>query len=106
MPIEEDVPMAHSMEPNLRKLGVPTRLVKGKVELDQEYVICREGEILGSGQTTLLKAFGVATAEFRVELRAYWEKETGKVVVLGEGDAGGGMDIDVEQEEDGEDDFP
>ena len=72
---EEDVPMAHSMEPNLRKLGPPTRLVKGKIQLENEYPVCMEGDILGSGQTTLLKMFGVATAEFKVEVLAWWSAE-------------------------------
>lgn len=67
---EDDVLMAHSMEPELRKLGVPTRLVKGKIELDNEYVVCEEGKVLDSRQTRLLKMFGVATAEFRVRLVA------------------------------------
>jgi len=84
IPVEEDVPLAHSIEPGLRKLGVPTRLVKGRVELDGDFVVCREGEVLGSGQTTLLKMFGVTMAEFRVGVEAYWERDTGKVVVLGE----------------------
>ena len=79
---EEDVPLAHSIEPTLRKLGVPSRLVKGLIELGEEYTVCREGEVLGSGQTSLLKMFGVATAEFRVELRAYWTASTGDVAVL------------------------
>ena len=102
IPIEEDVPLAHSIEPTLRKLGVPTRLVKGKIELENEYVVCREGEVLGSGQTTLLKMFGVATAVFAVEIRAYWVKETGEVVVLKQGDSGGadgGMDVDAEEDD-------
>ncbi|MCJ1402009.1 mRNA turnover 4 [Xylographa trunciseda] len=99
IPIEEDLPLAHSIEPTLRKWGVPTRLVKGKVELDGEYVVCQEGEVLGSGQTTLLKMFGVATAEFGVELKAYWVKEKAEVVVLAEGEAGGGeLDGDEEDE--------
>ena len=83
IPVEEDVPLAHSTEPGLRKLGLPTRLVKGRVELDAEFVVCREGETLGSGQTTLLKAFGVAMAEFRVEVVAWWERETESVEVVG-----------------------
>lgn len=91
--VEEDVPLAHSVEPGLRKLGLPTRLVKGKVELDGEFVVCREGEVLGSGQTTLLKMFGVAMAEFRVGIEAYWERETGEVTVVGEGV---GRKLDVE----------
>lgn len=85
VPEEEDVPLAHSVEPNLRKLGLPTRLVKGKVELDGEFVVCKEGDVLGSGQTTLLKMFGVAMAEFRVGVEAHWERETGEVTVVGEG---------------------
>lgn len=82
----EDVPVAHSVEPNLRKLGVPTRLVKGKVELDREFEVCKEGDMLGSGQTTLLKMFGVATAEFKVGVKAYWEAATGDVKLLGNDD--------------------
>ncbi|KAL8785064.1 MAG: hypothetical protein Q9213_003569 [Squamulea squamosa] len=79
IPISEDVPLAHSLEPSLRKLGVPTRLEKGRVMLDEEFQVCKEGDLLGSGQTTLLKMFGVAMAEFGVEIRAWWVKETGTV---------------------------
>ncbi|MCJ1388128.1 mRNA turnover 4 [Xylographa bjoerkii] len=100
IPIEEDLPLAHSIEPTLRKWGVPTRLVKGKVELEGEYVVCQEGEVLGSGQTTLLKMFGVATAEFGVDLKAYWVKEKAEVVVLAKGEAGDG-----EGDSDGEDEL-
>ena len=96
---EEDVPLAHGVEPSLRKWGVPTRLVKGRVELENEYVVCRAGEVLGSGQTTLLKMFGVATAEFGVELRAYWVKEGAEVVVLTEGEAEGGREVREDGEE-------
>ena len=101
MAVEEDVPLAHSIEPTLRKWGVPTRLVKGRVELEGAYVVCREGEVLGSGQATLLKMFGVATAEFGVDLKAYWVKETAEVVVVAEGEAGGGG----EGAEDGEEEL-
>ena len=98
------MPLAHSVEPNLRKLGLPTRLVKGRVVLDGEYVVCREGEVLGSGQTALLKMFGVAMAEFRVGVEAYWERETGEVTVVGEGAErevdGEGMDVEGEDAED------
>lgn len=105
IPAEEDVPMAHSMEPGLRKLGVPTRLVKGKIVLGEDggegYTVCREGEVLGSGQTTLLKMFGVATAEFRVVVKAYWSRDSGEVVVLEGVDKGqgvGGMEVDGNDE--------
>lgn len=70
IPAEEDVAMAPGMEPELRKLGMPTSLVRGKITLQNEYEVCREGQILDSRQTRLLKLFGVATAEFKVQLVA------------------------------------
>lgn len=65
-----DVPMAHSLEPELRKLGMVTRLERGKITLDNEYRVCKEGEVLDSRQTRLLKLFGVATADFKMDLVA------------------------------------
>ncbi|KAI5309395.1 mRNA turnover and ribosome assembly protein [Ascosphaera atra] len=84
VPAEYDEPMSHTIEPQLRKLGVPTRLVKGKItlEMDGGYQVCREGQTLDSRQTTLLKMFGVKMAEFRVEMKALWKRETGEVEVL------------------------
>jgi mRNA turnover protein 4 len=70
LPAEEDVPMAHSLEPELRKLNVPTTLVKGKITLQNPYAVCEEGDVLDSRQTRLLKLFGVATADFTVQLSA------------------------------------
>lgn len=76
VPAEYDVPMEHSIEPELRRLGVPTRMVKGKVVLGDEdgsgeaYVVCKEGDVLDSRQTRLLKMFGVCLSEFRVKISA------------------------------------
>lgn len=70
IPEEEDVPLGHSLEPELRKLNVPTSLKKGKVWLENEYVVCEEGQTLDSRQTRLLKLFGVAMADFTVEVLA------------------------------------
>lgn len=67
---EDDVPMSHSTEPELRRLGVPTRLERGIIVLDSEYEVCKVGQVLDSRQTRLLKLFGVATAEFKVQLVA------------------------------------
>ncbi|KAK1835217.1 mRNA turnover and ribosome assembly protein [Podospora conica] len=90
VPAEDDVPVAHTLEPEFRKLGLPTRMVSGKVVLgaDEEtgagYTVCREGEVLDSRQTRVLKLFSICTAEFRVQLMAYWTKETGEVTELAE----------------------
>lgn len=92
--VEEDVPLSHTVEPTLRKLGVPTRLVKGKVQLEGGYVVCREGDVLGARETSLLKMFGVAMAEFGVEIRAWWSAATGEVTVAEEETGGEGMDVE------------
>ncbi|KAL0263649.1 mRNA turnover and ribosome assembly protein [Diplodia seriata] len=76
LPVEEDVPLPHPVEVTVRKWGMPTRLEKGKVMLDQPYTICTEGQTLNSHQTALLKLFGVAMAEFRIKFLAYYNKES------------------------------
>lgn len=84
---EDDVEMAHSMEPELRKLGMPTSLVKGKITLQNEYEVCKEGKVLDSRQTRLLKLFGVAMAEFRIKLIAYWSAAEHTVTEVEGGEA-------------------
>ncbi|EHA27906.1 hypothetical protein CBS63078_9130 [Aspergillus niger] len=93
IPVSEDEPLSHTIEPELRKLGVPTRLVKGKVMLEltegqEGFPVCREGEVLDSRQTTLLKMFGVVMAEFHVALKAHWTRESGEVEILEKDEAG------------------
>ena len=98
LPPEDDVLLQHSTEPALRKLGLPTRMEKGNVVLNDAFEVCKEGEVLGSGQTSLLKMFGVAMAEFRVGVRAYWTRETEEVTAV-EGIAGlPRMDLDEESD--------
>ncbi|KAJ5152188.1 hypothetical protein N7492_010483 [Penicillium capsulatum] len=96
IPTANDEPISHTIEPALRKLGVPTRLVKGKVMLeltdDQEgYPVCRKGEVLDSRQTTLMKMFGVTSSEFKVDLKAHWTRSTGEAKILDQGS----MDVDA-----------
>ncbi|ATY63854.1 60S acidic ribosomal P0 [Cordyceps militaris] len=85
VPAEHDVPLEHTLEPELRRLGVPTRMVKGRVVLGDEdgegeaYVVCKEGDVLDSRQTRLLKMFDVCLSEFKVKVLAYWSAATGEV---------------------------
>lgn len=81
---EDDVPVQHSVEPMLRKWGLPTRLEKGKVVLDDDYTVCVEGKGLDSHQTAVLKFFGVAMAEFKIKLLAYWTADGGEVTKVEE----------------------
>ena len=76
VPADNDVPLSHTLEPELRRLGVPTRMVRGKVVLGEEsgegegYVVCKEGDVLDSRQTRLLKMFDLCMSEFRVKVLA------------------------------------
>ncbi|CAK4034013.1 mRNA turnover [Lecanosticta acicola] len=89
VPAEDDVALPHSLEVTVRKWGMPTRLDKGKVVLDQEYTICQEGKEMNSHQTALLKLFGIAMAEFKVDIKAYWSAATQEVTeVDSQADAG------------------
>ncbi|KAK4239871.1 ribosome assembly factor mrt4 [Achaetomium macrosporum] len=119
VPPENDVPVAHTLEPELRRLGMPTRMVKGKVCLGGDengdgmtegYTICKEGDVLDSRQTRLLKLFSICMSEFRVSLLAYWSAASGEVTELEagknrrkEGSANGDkMDEDEDDEEEDE----
>ncbi|XP_072042226.1 mRNA turnover protein 4 homolog [Amphiura filiformis] len=62
----------HNMEPQLRKLGLPTLLKKGVITLLAEHKVCKEGDTLTPEQTRMLKLLGHATVEFKFELKAMW----------------------------------
>ena len=93
-PVEDDVLLPHSLEQTLRKWGMPTRLDKGRIMLDQEFVLCEEGKVLDSNQTALLKLFGVAMAEFRIRVLAHWSAATQEVTVVDEDAAEDGEEWD------------
>ncbi|KAI1504224.1 ribosomal protein L10-domain-containing protein [Biscogniauxia marginata] len=114
VPAEHDVPLGHTLEPELRRLGVPTRMVKGRVVLegpagadggdgdddDGGYVVCRAGDVLDSRQTRLLKLFSVCLSEFRVRPLAYWSAATAEVTVV-DPDAMDGVEGDAAEGEEG-----
>ncbi len=66
------VDIMHSMEPFLRKLGLPTTLKNGKVILLRNFVVCNEGDVLTSDQSHLLKLFDIKMAEFKVLLTGFY----------------------------------
>lgn len=93
-------------------------MVKGKVCLGGDesgegsaegYTVCREGQVLDSRQTRLLKLFSVCMSEFRVGLLAYWSAASGEVTELegakeraeqrGKQGKGDKMEEDEEEEE-------
>ncbi|NXT38187.1 MRT4 protein, partial [Pelecanoides urinatrix] len=88
----------HSMEPQLRQLGLPTALKKGVVTLLSDYEVCKEGDVLTPEQARVLKLFGYEMAEFKVTIKFLWNSETGEFQKLVENTA------EEEEEEDDNDD--
>ena len=43
-------PFPHNMEPQLRKLGLSSKLERGVPTLANEHVVCKEGDVLNSEQ--------------------------------------------------------
>lgn len=100
-------PFPHNEEPQLRKLGLHTKMVRGVPTLEREHIVCKQGETLSAEQAQILKLVGIKMGEFRVRLMWRWEKESGGVVEVeggavaedgGEGEQanGGGEDEDEE----------
>ncbi|KAI0684927.1 ribosomal protein L10-domain-containing protein [Cytidiella melzeri] len=72
-------PFPHNEEPQLRKLGLHTKMVRGVPTLDNEHIVVKKGETLSAEQAQILKLVGIKMGEFRVRLRFWWEKGTGEV---------------------------
>ncbi|WVR05208.1 hypothetical protein IAU60_002220 [Kwoniella sp. DSM 27419] len=86
-------PFPHSMEPQLRALGLATTLVRGVPSLNNPHVLCQEGEKLSSEKCRILKLLAVQMSEFRIHLGSRWSKEAGFVA---------GKDLDAESDEEGD----
>ncbi|XP_061689479.1 mRNA turnover protein 4 homolog [Syngnathoides biaculeatus] len=72
----------HSMEPQLRQLGLPTTLKKGVVTLLRDHTVCKRGDVLTPEQARILKLLGIEMAEFKVKIKCMWSSETGAFEIL------------------------
>ncbi|KAL3089016.1 hypothetical protein niasHT_022083 [Heterodera trifolii] len=57
-PMRAELHLHGAMEPQLRKLGMPTRLENGSIELLEEFTVCKAGDQLSADQARILKQFG------------------------------------------------
>ncbi|CAL8089355.1 unnamed protein product [Orchesella dallaii] len=78
-PLEQ---FAHSLEPHLRSLGMPTALKKGVVTLIRDYTVCKKGKVLTPEQAKILKLLDMKMAEFRVLVDSVYTKPDDFKVVL------------------------
>lgn len=85
IPVEEDVPMSHSMEPTLRtKFKLPTKMINGKINLTEEFKVVEKGQLLDVTQALIMKTFGIACAEFKIKMYGYHNGETSEAVIFSE----------------------
>ena len=72
----------HTMEPMLRALGLMTTLKKGIIHLLKPFTICTKGDLLTPEQAKLLKLFQRPLAHFRIQVKAFWDKDSEQVQVF------------------------
>lgn len=71
------VDFAHSMEPHLRSLGMPTKLEKGIVTLYSDYTVCTKSKVLSPEQARILKLLNKPMAKFCLTIKCSWNKKEG-----------------------------
>jgi len=80
VPVDDDIPMVHSLEPTLRtKYDIPTKIKAGKITLETPYVVCEEGETLDVRKALILKQFGIAASVFKVKLAGYYDNDSSEL---------------------------
>jgi len=92
----------HTMEPQLRKLGMHTTLRKGVVHLDTDFKICSKGDKLTPEQCRLLKLFDMLQASFKVKVKVNWTKSGHYEIIDSSVDGEEEMEEDDDEEEEEE----
>ena len=66
---------------HLKKLGLPVKLEKGTIVVEEECVVCEPGEELTADAAHLLKLFGMESAQFGLTLTAHWTGGVARKIV-------------------------
>ena len=102
-PLPADI-CPHPIEPQLRKLGLPTKLHSGVIQLLDDVQVCNVGDVLTPEQGRILQIFQQPMATFRISLIA--RLEDGKVEEMSEGFGNSSEMLDDEAEDSGEEFIP
>lgn len=71
--------LPHSLEPQLRALGMPTELRRGVPTLIERFSVCKQGEKITSEKAQILKHLLIKDSKFRLIPFAYWTEADGEV---------------------------
>lgn len=70
--------LPHSIETHVRSLGLPTKLHDGRLQLLADYTVVQKDKEISADQAQVLKLLDIKQAKFRMAVKGYYEKETGK----------------------------
>ncbi|EFN72046.1 mRNA turnover protein 4-like protein [Camponotus floridanus] len=88
----------HSMEPQLRQLGMPTSLQKGIITLIKPFRVCQKNDVLTPEQAQILKLLDKPLAVFKLLLLGIYTKKHGfkKLKVPDNATKNDGEEMDVD----------
>ncbi|XP_029167861.1 mRNA turnover protein 4 homolog [Nylanderia fulva] len=91
----------HTMEPQLRKLGLPTSLQKGVITLTKPFKICQKNDVLTPEQAQILKLLDKPLAVFKLLLLGVYTKKHGfkKLKAADNAEVNDEEEMDVENNE-------
>jgi len=72
MSLDPPEALPHSLEPQLRSLGMPTELKRGVPTLLEEFVVAKKGEKLTTEKAQILKHLLIKDAKFRLIPIVHW----------------------------------
>ncbi len=64
---------SHSMEPHLRQLGLPTRLVNSQIELLSDYLLAEEGKPLTVEKCKILKLLDRKMSRLKFHIKGLYD---------------------------------
>lgn len=96
-PNGEKIP--HTMEPTMRKYGLPTVLNRGTIELLADHEVCSEGGILDVNQAAILRIFGIKMSFARMTPICMWENGACQELDAGEHDSEELEELEEEMQE-------
>ena len=70
------------MEPELRKLGLPCKLVDEVIVVENDHTVCKEGAQVNGAQAALLRHFGYQLSEFQIEPVCCWMAADNDIMLL------------------------